>query len=166
MSLIETIVNTIIGFLLSLFVVWPLVSIVLGLEHSAKEDFLIVTLFTVVSIIRGYVIRRWFETKIHGLSAWITEFFDTEPENSPTRIVKKYVLFPGWIRSRSDNQRHYISYVKLANLYGVDLKECIVMPDVDSPQYHTELQRLADMRELIMLHPQYDGNYTISEVLA
>lgn len=38
----------------------------------------------------------------------------------------KYVLHPGYIRSRSDGDIHYIGAGQLANLYGVPLSECII----------------------------------------
>ena len=59
MSLIETIVGVAIGYivaLLSQIVVFPLFDI----EVSLIDNLLIGLLFTVISIIRGYYIRRLF----------------------------------------------------------------------------------------------------------
>ena len=59
MSLIETIVSVLIGYivaLLSQIVVFPLFDI----EVSLIDNLLIGLLFTVISIIRGYYIRRLF----------------------------------------------------------------------------------------------------------
>ena len=59
MSLIETIVSVAIGYivaLLSQVVVFPLFDI----EVSLIDNLLIGLLFTVISIIRGYYIRRLF----------------------------------------------------------------------------------------------------------
>ena len=59
MSLIETIVSVAIGYvvaLLSQIVVFPLFDI----EVSLIDNLLIGLLFTVISIIRGYYIRRLF----------------------------------------------------------------------------------------------------------
>ena len=59
MSLIETIVGVAIGYivaLLSQIVVFPLFDI----EVSLTDNLLIGLLFTVISIIRGYYIRRLF----------------------------------------------------------------------------------------------------------
>lgn len=58
-SLIESLTNTVIGFVISYastFAILPLV----GLKTSAGTNLLITVYFTVISIIRGYVIRRWF----------------------------------------------------------------------------------------------------------
>ena len=59
MSLIETIVGVTIGYvvaLLSQIVVFPLFNI----EVSLIDNLLIGLLFTVISIIRGYFVRRLF----------------------------------------------------------------------------------------------------------
>ena len=59
MSLIETIVSVAIGYivaLLSQIVVFPLFDI----EVSLIDNLLIGLLFTVISIIRGYFVRRLF----------------------------------------------------------------------------------------------------------
>ena len=59
MSLIETIVSVAIGYvvaLLSQIVVFPLFDI----EVSLIDNLLIGLLFTVISIIRGYYVRRLF----------------------------------------------------------------------------------------------------------
>lgn len=58
-SLLETIISTILGFLVALgtqLVVFPLFDI----HTSHGENFLIASIFTIVSIIRGYCIRRMF----------------------------------------------------------------------------------------------------------
>lgn len=59
MSLIETVLSVLIGYivaLLSQIVVFPLFDI----EVSLIDNLLIGLLFTVISIIRGYYIRRLF----------------------------------------------------------------------------------------------------------
>lgn len=59
MSLIETVLSVLIGYivaLLSQIVVFPLFDI----EVSLTDNLLIGLLFTVISIIRGYYIRRLF----------------------------------------------------------------------------------------------------------
>jgi len=61
-SLIEQLTSTFVGFLLSLltweFVVKPIWEI----QTSFIENFQITILFTVVSILRGYALRRVFNT--------------------------------------------------------------------------------------------------------
>lgn len=62
-SLTEAISNTAVGFIvsyLSTFVIFPLV----GVETNAGTNLVIVIYFTAVSILRSYVIRRWFNKKV------------------------------------------------------------------------------------------------------
>ena len=58
-SLFEAITNTAVGFIISLiasFIIFPMVGI-----HTTPLQNLGVTIFyTIISIIRSYVIRRWF----------------------------------------------------------------------------------------------------------
>jgi len=61
-SFIESLTNVAIGYvvsLISLFLIFPL----MGIESSISKNLLITLYFTVVSILRSYVIRRWFNKK-------------------------------------------------------------------------------------------------------
>jgi len=61
-SFIEAITNTAVGFGISYastFLIFPMV----GMHTSAKTNFIITVYFTIISIIRSYVIRRWFNKK-------------------------------------------------------------------------------------------------------
>jgi len=61
-SLIESITNTLVGFIISLLVqliIYP----VLDIEVKFHQNIIITVVFTVVSIVRGYVIRRYFNKK-------------------------------------------------------------------------------------------------------
>ena len=40
----------------------------------------------------------------------------------------KYLLFPGWVRSKNDSDQHFITASQLARLHGVDIRECLVVP--------------------------------------
>lgn len=66
-SLIETIVNTFIGFLLS-FLAWPIAAVLFDMPYNHGQHFGIVFFFTVISVIRGYVIRRWFNARLKAIS--------------------------------------------------------------------------------------------------
>ncbi|WP_199287711.1 DUF7220 family protein [Pseudotamlana carrageenivorans] len=58
-SLIEAITNTVVDFGISLattFVIFPL----LGIATTPSKNLLITLFFTAISIVCGYVIRRWF----------------------------------------------------------------------------------------------------------
>lgn len=56
-SLIESITNVAIGFIISLL------SVIIILDKPLAENVLITLYFTVISIIRSYVIRRYFNKK-------------------------------------------------------------------------------------------------------
>lgn len=61
-SLKETIISTLIGLLVSLLtqiIVFPLY----GLEVKLNQNIQITIIFTVVSIFRGYCVRRYFNKK-------------------------------------------------------------------------------------------------------
>jgi hypothetical protein len=62
-SLIESFTNVAIGYiisLLSLFIIFP----ILGIESSPSKNFIITFYFTVISIFRSYIIRRYFNKKL------------------------------------------------------------------------------------------------------
>lgn len=63
-SFYEALMNTLIGYFVSLavqLVVYP----IYGATFTLAQNIEIGLIFMVVSIIRGYVIRRWFNAKIH-----------------------------------------------------------------------------------------------------
>lgn len=67
----------------------------------------------------------------------------------------KYVLHPGHVTSQTDGQRHYITSMQLAKLYGVSLRECWI---VRSGEFWAGGR---DTDRLIHLYPRYDGDYTL-----
>lgn len=61
-SLIESLTDKIIGFAISFastFIIFPLV----GFESNSGKNLVITLFFTVVSVVRGYVVRRFFNKK-------------------------------------------------------------------------------------------------------
>lgn len=63
-SLIEVGLNIAIGFWINFFanlVILPL----FGFHVTVTDNLLIGVLYTLVSVIRSYVIRRWFDKRIH-----------------------------------------------------------------------------------------------------
>ena len=66
----------------------------------------------------------------------------------------KYAVYPGYVTSRNDGQRHYIGFEKLCHLYGVPTKECVNMSDEAS-------WRGRDRSGYISLTPRRDGNYQL-----
>lgn len=66
-SLIETLINVAIGFVVSMLltaVVFP----AYGHAVSFGQNLQITVIFTVASVIRGYVVRRWFNSYIHRIA--------------------------------------------------------------------------------------------------
>jgi hypothetical protein len=66
-SMIEVWVNIIIGYFINLgvqLVVYPW----FGATFSFKQNIYIGLIFTVVAVIRGYTIRRWFNDRLHKAS--------------------------------------------------------------------------------------------------
>lgn len=64
-SLIESIVNIIIGFAIN-FTANMLVLPLFGFHVTAGSAFQIGLIFTVISIVRSYVLRRWFNSIKHS----------------------------------------------------------------------------------------------------
>jgi len=59
LSLIEAITRTLIGFIVSLIVqliIYP----IMGIQVTIEQNLTITTVFTIVSILRGYLVRRFF----------------------------------------------------------------------------------------------------------
>lgn len=65
-SVIETLVGTFSGFVLSVTIWEMVVKPVWHIQTSFVENLSITALFTVVSIIRGYVVRRLFNLLTHN----------------------------------------------------------------------------------------------------
>jgi len=76
-------------------------------------------------------------------------------------VKPKYVLCPGYIRSKNDNQLHYIGAARLADLYRVPIRECQIYEP--APWWPESYYRQAeeDYQNLIWLRPNYNGDYTI-----
>ena len=61
-SLIETLTNVGIGWFMS-FIANMLVLPLFGYNINLTDGVLISIIFTIISIIRGYMVRRWFNSK-------------------------------------------------------------------------------------------------------
>lgn len=68
-AIIEAWVNILVGFTINYFMnlALPLV----GAQLSMSENFMLGWVFTAASIVRQYVIRRWFNAHIHALATRI-----------------------------------------------------------------------------------------------
>ena len=70
------------------------------------------------------------------------------------QIEKKYLVHPGVIEGRNDFDRHYITFYKLCELYGVDPRECV---DASSSSSLAG----CDREKLLDLWPDYNGHYKL-----
>jgi hypothetical protein len=67
-------------------------------------------------------------------------------------MQKKYLLCPGNVKSKTDGDFHHISPVQLKNLYGVPMKECLIL---------SRLTTVDQIENLIHLKPKYNGDYSL-----
>lgn len=58
-SFIEAVVNTVVGFLITIFFL-PIVNYICGISMSGGQMALSTFIFTIISVARGYFIRRFF----------------------------------------------------------------------------------------------------------
>lgn len=66
--------------------------------------------------------------------------------------MKRFLLYPGYVRSRYDGDRHYVSGGQLARLYNVNPIECVIYSE--HPAF-----RNREHDCLIPLFPREDGQY-------
>lgn len=64
-SLIETFMTVGLGMMVSL-IAWPFVGALYGIEYSLESHFGITVIFTVLSVARVYIVRRFFAQKIYS----------------------------------------------------------------------------------------------------
>ena len=63
-SFIEAVINIIIGFAINFTANW-LVFPLFGWQISVADNLLLGAVYTLISLIRSYSIRRWFNARIH-----------------------------------------------------------------------------------------------------
>jgi hypothetical protein len=71
-SLIEACINVLIGFAIN-FVANMLILPLIGFHITAGQNLFIGVLYTIISVARSYVIRRWFNARLHAAAkalAW------------------------------------------------------------------------------------------------
>jgi hypothetical protein len=67
-SLIEAVINTCIGFSIN-YVANLLIFPLFGLHISPGANFVMGLLYTVISVVRSYCVRRWFNARLRSLAA-------------------------------------------------------------------------------------------------
>jgi hypothetical protein len=68
-SFIETCVNTMIGFVVS-FLAYPLIAWKCGVAYDGGQHWEMTFWFTVLSVARGYAVRRWFNSYFKAFTVW------------------------------------------------------------------------------------------------
>lgn len=68
-SLVESVVNTCVGLVITI-IVYPIINYSLDIKMSAAQVSLSTLLFTIVSVIRGFAIRRFFNN-MGTVKKWI-----------------------------------------------------------------------------------------------
>ncbi len=63
-SLIEALINTAVGFAVS-YAAWPIAAVISGITYTSGQHAVVVGFFTLLSVARGYVIRRFFNAGMH-----------------------------------------------------------------------------------------------------
>ena len=66
-SLVETSLNTALGFVVSALD-WPLVAHAFGYPYSLAHNLGITGIFTCLSVARGYMVRRFFNSHFHNIA--------------------------------------------------------------------------------------------------
>lgn len=64
-SLLESLTNTAVGFVLSYLTLWAIYHLFWHKEYDFGEGFWITMIFTLLSILRGYFLRRLFNRWHH-----------------------------------------------------------------------------------------------------
>jgi hypothetical protein len=74
--------------------------------------------------------------------------------------ILRYAVYPGPVRSRNDGQIHHIGARQLMQLFGVNPRECFVVP-LEPVIEHRLRHRQAVELKLVPLAPRSDGDYTL-----
>jgi hypothetical protein len=77
-SLFEAVINTLIGFAITM-VALPIVNHICGIEMNAGQMSVSTAIFTAISILRGYLIRRFFDGNI--AHAILKKFYKKDDNN-------------------------------------------------------------------------------------
>jgi hypothetical protein len=70
----------------------------------------------------------------------------------------KFLICPGWVTSKNDGDRHYITAHQLMRLYMVRPEQCLIQGE--AAELHI-IGRRFDTLKLIPLRPSYHGHYPV-----
>lgn len=66
-SLIEAVINVIIGFAIN-FIANMLIFPLFGFHITPGANLALGLIYTVISVVRSYCVRRWFNAKLHSMA--------------------------------------------------------------------------------------------------
>ena len=75
MSLVEVATSSLIGFVVSIWANYAVLPL-FGFRVKLSESFAITLVFMVISIVRSYLIRRFFAAYVTRFAAWCQELYD------------------------------------------------------------------------------------------
>ncbi|ARQ95316.1 hypothetical protein [Bradyrhizobium phage BDU-MI-1] len=75
MSLVEVATSSLIGFVVAVFINWALLPM-FGMHPSFSQSFWFTLIFTAISIVRAYLVRRFFAVYVTRFAAWCQEVYD------------------------------------------------------------------------------------------
>lgn len=78
MSLVEVATSSLIGFGVSIWANYAVLPL-FGFKVKLAESFAITLIFMVISIIRSYLVRRFFAAYVKRFAAWCQEVYDGFP---------------------------------------------------------------------------------------
>lgn len=71
-SFVETCVNTFVGFGVS-YLAWPIIAWKCDMQYDQAQHWEMVFWFTLLSVARGYAVRRWFNSYFKQFATWVTK---------------------------------------------------------------------------------------------
>ncbi len=76
------------------------------------------------------------------------------------RRVRRYLVLPGYVRSKQDEDWHYVSGSELIRLYRVNPAHCVIaLADADEENFRHRLMVEANEGKYLVLEPRADGDY-------
>lgn len=87
---------------------------------------------------------------------------DSQKQSEIESHGPKYAVWPGFVISATDGQKHMVTGAELMNLYRVDPRQCVVAPPFTDDSYGAWVsrERIRCMR-LIDLYPNSHGHYEL-----
>lgn len=75
LSLVEVMTSSLIGFVVSIFANWWVLPL-FDMHPSFHASFWITLIFMVISIIRSYLVRRFFTAYVERFASWCQDIYD------------------------------------------------------------------------------------------